>query len=256
MKIGICAAANQIALLKTGIADYAELNLSQVYEMTDGEIKETWNVLADSGVPAEAANGFFPPEVKLCGRLFDKNQVREYCKKALYNGAQLGIHICVLGSGKARYIDEPEKKEDCIIQLEEAICIAGDVAQEFGTTIVLEPLNKKETNVINTVAEGAVLCRKLNHPNVMLLSDIYHVALEHESFDVMSKNGDILRHVHIARPEGRLYPMEHDRFDYRTVKNALDKAGYDLRISIEGASPGEFVKSAQESLLFLKSLFC
>lgn len=256
MKIGICAGAKQIAQLKKGMADYAELNLSQVYEMTNGEIKETANVLAACGVPAEAANGFFPAEVKLCGRLFDKNRVREYCKKALYNGAQLGIHTCVLGSGKARCIDEGEQKEDCIKQLEEAICIAGDAANEFCTTIVLEPLNKKETNVLNTVAEGAALCRKLHHPNVMLLADIYHVALENESLDEISKNGDILRHVHIARPEGRLYPMEHDGFDYRTVKNALDKAGYDLRISIEGASPGEFVKSAEESLQFLKSVFC
>ena len=50
--------------------------------------------------------------------------------------------------------------------------------------------------------------------------------------------------------------MEHDGFDYPTVKNALDKASYDLRISIEGASPGDFVKSAEESLQFLKSVFC
>ena len=58
MKIGICTGAKQIAQLKTGMADYAELNLSHVYEMTDGELKDTAMVLAACGVPAEAANGF------------------------------------------------------------------------------------------------------------------------------------------------------------------------------------------------------
>ena len=256
MKIGICAGAKQIIQLKKGTADYAELNLSQVYAMSDGEIKETLDMLESAGVPAEASNCFFPGDIKLCGKAYDRKTVAEYCKKALYNGAQLGIHTCVLGSGKARNIEEGENQDDCIKQIEEAIYIAGEAAKEYDTTIVIEPLNKKETNVINTVAEGAALCRKISHPNVMLLADIYHVGLENEPLEIISENGDILKHVHIARPEGRLYPLENDGFDYALVKKAVDKASYNLRISIEGACPGEFAQSAEESLLFLKSIFC
>lgn len=255
MKIGICADVNQIVQLVPGAADYAELNLSGICIMTDNEIKEASDMLTSCGVPAEASNCFFPGDIKLCGKAFDRSKIEDYCKRALYNAARLGIHTCVLGSGKARNIEDDENLEDCLQQIEEAIYITGEAAKEFNTTVVLEPLNKKETNVINTVAQGAELCRKLNHPNVMLLADIYHVALENESFEDIEKNGDILKHVHIARPDSRLYPAENDGFDYLTVKNALNKANYDLRISIEGASSGEFTQIAEKSLNFLKNIF-
>ena len=90
----------------------------------------------------------------------------------------------------------------------------------------------------------------------MLLADLFHVALENEPLSVISDNGDILRHMHIARPEGRLFPKEGDGYDYTKVKEACDKAGYDLRISIEGRYEGDdFKKSAEESLSFLKKIF-
>ena len=256
MKIGICATAQQIIQLKEGTADYAELNLSQLYSMTDQQRQETQCMLSAAGINAEASNCFFPSGMKLCGTGYHKATVMEYCKKALYYGAQLGIHTFVFGSGKARNIEPDESVHDCIKQIEEVICFAAEIAKEFDSIIVLEPLNKKETNVINTVAQGAAWCHKLHHPNIMLLADLYHVATEHEPFDNIVKNGDLLRHVHIARPEGRLFPEKNDGFDYLTVRKTLDAAGYDLRISIEGASPGEFVQSAEESLLFLKSIFC
>lgn len=255
MKIGICAAANQIVQLPPCTADYAEFNLSQVYAMTSSEIQQTIDMLASCGVPAEASNCFFPGNFKLCGETFHKLKIADYCKQALYKAAELGIHTCVLGSGAARNIDDGENSDDCFKQIEEVIYIAGEAAKEFDTTIVLEPLNRTETNVINTVAQGAALCRRLNHPNVMLLADIYHVESEHESLEEILKNGDILKHVHIARPDGRLFPMENDGFDYLSVKNILKKANYNLRISIEGTSSGEFAQSAENSLSFLKRIF-
>lgn len=255
MKIGICAGAKEIVQLKQGTADYVEMCLTQIYSMTNSEIKETIDILETAGVPAEASNGFFPGNIKICGKAYKKQQVAEYCKKALYNGAQLGIHTCVLGSGKARNVDDGENRSECLKQLEEAIFIAGEAAKEFDTTVVIETLNKNETNLINTVAEGAAMCRKINHTNVMLHADIYHIAQEKEPFDVIWENSDIIKHIHISHPESRLYPLEHDGFDYTLVKNAIDKAGYDLRISIEGIRPEKFVKGAEDSLLFLKSIF-
>lgn len=255
MKIGICAGVNEVLQLKPGSADYVELNLSEIQKMSASELKNIQEQLRLAGQKAEASNCFFPANLKLCGSSYRKQSVSEYCKKAVFNASLLGIHTCVLGSGKARNIDDSDDRTECLKQIEEAFFVAGEIAKEFDTTIVLEPLNKKETNVINTVAEGAAFCRKLNHSNIRLLADIYHVAVENEPFDVISQNGNLLKHVHIARPEGRLFPTEHDGFDYLSVKSILDKAGYDLRISIEGASPGNFVECAQASLSYLKSIF-
>lgn len=256
MKIGICTDAAHIAQLQEGAADYVELNLTSIKNMSEAEFQEMEKILADKGVKAEATNCFFPGDVKLCGRRLDMVKVTVHTQRALERAAFLGIHTCVLGSGAARMIDEGENVKRCSSQLVEVFGRVGDIAKQYGTTVVIEPLNKGETNTINSVSEAVKIVRKLNHGNILLLADLFHVALENEPLSVIPDNGDILRHMHIARPEGRLFPKEGDGYDYLKVKEAVDKAGYDLRISIEGRYEGDdFKKSAEESLAFLKKIF-
>lgn len=255
MKIGICCGAKQISSLKTGTADYAELNLGQIYHMSGDEIKETKRILDGAGLTAETSNCFFPGEIKLCGKRYKRDIVAEYCKKALDKGAALGIEICVLGSSGSRNIENGENADECIKQLEESVFCIGEVAKAFDMTVALEPLNKRETNVFNTLAEGAEFVKRVNHKNVMLLADIYHIAAENDNINDIFKYRDIIKHIHIARPKGRLFPAENDGFDYSAVKSLLDRAGYDLRISIEGGCEGEFKSCAEESIEFLKSTF-
>ena len=78
----------------------------------------------------------------------------------------------VLGSGGARKIEDGENAADCQKQLDEVFYAVGDIAKEYETTVVIEPLNKGETNVINTVTEGAAMARRVSHPNILLLADI------------------------------------------------------------------------------------
>lgn len=255
MKIGICTDAAHIAQLSEGAADYIELNLTSIKNMSEAEFQEMEKILADKGVRAETTNCFFPADVKLCGRKLDMVKVSVYTERALHRAAYLGIKTCVLGSGAARMIDEGENAKLCSSQLVDVFGKVGDIAKNYGITVVIEPLNKGETNTINSVTEAAEIVRKLKHDNIMLLADIFHLALENEPLSVISENGDILRHMHIARPEGRLFPRKGDGYDYMAVKEAVDKAGYDLRISIEGAPFGEFKESAEESLRFLKGIF-
>ena len=255
MKIGICTDAAHIAQLKEGAADYIELNLTTLKNMSESEFREMELILDSKGIKAEATNCFFPADVKLCGRKLDMVKVSVFTERALQRAAYLGIKTCVLGSGPARMIEEGENVKRCSSELLEVFGHVGDIAKNYGVTIVVEPLNKGETNIINTVSEGAEVVRKLKHDNIKLLADIFHVGLENEPLSVISDNGDILRHMHIARPEGRFFPRANDGYDYMAVKEAVDKAGYDLRISIEGAPFGEFKESAEESLSFLKGIF-
>ncbi len=255
MKIGICTDAAHIALLSEGAADYIELNLTNIKNMGESEFAEMEKILDSKGIKAEATNCFFPADVKLCGRRLDMVKVSVHTERALERAAYLGIKTCVLGSGPARMIEEGENVKRCNSQLIDVFGNVGDIAKNYGITVAIEPLNKGETNTVNSVSEAAEIVRTLKHGNIMLLADIFHVALENEPLSVISDNGDILRHMHIARPEGRLFPKEGDGYDYSAVKAAVDKAGYDLRISIEGTPFGEFKESAEESLAFLKGIF-
>jgi len=255
MKFGLCTSPDKAAKLKPGTLDYIEMNLSNVQKMTAEELAAAKKLLEEIGTPAEATNGFFPGEVRLCGKDYNPDTVREYTVRALDNAAYLGIHTCVLGSSKARNIEEGDDRDSCLAQFEEALVIAGDVAKEYGTTVVLEPLNVKEANYLNTVAEGAVICRRINHPNVMLLADYYHVAYANEPMSVFTENADILRHMHISDPASRKYPLPTDGADYGPLAKALKDAGYNCRMSIEGGCPGDFVESTEAAMAYLRQLF-
>ena len=255
MKYGFCGNAAKAALLAPGTIDYVELNLTNISGMSDEDLKKASADLAAIGVPAEATNCFFPKTIRLCGRDYNRETVAEYSKAALDKAARLGVHTCVLGSGGSRNVDEGENFDACMKQFEEVLWTVGEAAKEYGTIVVIEPLNKKETNIINTVGEGAVLCRRVNHPNVKLLADIYHVALAEEPMTNLSDNGDILRHVHIAYVDGRTAPMPTDSYDYAAVKKALDDAKYDLRISIEGKIQGDFAETMTNSIAYLRTIF-
>ncbi|MBQ1947819.1 MAG: sugar phosphate isomerase/epimerase [Clostridia bacterium] len=254
MKIGICASPQE-AKCVCGMADYIEMNLSYLASLSEEEVKEIKADMDACGITVSATNNLFPGDMRLCGKDVDTDTIFAYIRKAIESAALMGVAFCVFGSGRQRNIPDTEDRMACEKQLTDMIRFMGDCAKPHGITIVLEPLNSAETNVINTAREGAAWVKKIGHPNVMLLVDIFHMVKEKESESVILENIDIIRHMHIAEPEKRLYPRSGDAYDYYALKKLLTEAGYDGGISIEGIPIGEFSESAPESLGFLKSVF-
>ena len=102
--------------------------------------------------------------------------------------------------------------------------------------MVIEPLRKQETNIINTTAEGLELVNAVADPNFELLVDFYHLASEKEDPAIILRARDHIRHLHMANPEGRVFPLAWDEFDYAPFFANLRQIGYAGRISIEAAS--------------------
>ena len=256
MRIGICLQPERIKLLKPGLADYAEMALFVLSKMSEGEIKEMKKAIEDLGLKAETSNGFLPgDEIMMCGENYKLGSIVEYTKAAFDKAAILGIDTFVLGSAKARFIKPEDNFSECMKQIEESTVAIGDVATEYGVTVVLEPLNHRETNTLKRVSECAELVRRLNHPNIMLLADIFHWSVEEEPASAIYENGDILRHVHIANPITRFAPKADDGYDYLPLKNMLDKAGYDGRMSLEAIYAEDYTADTSLSLPFIKSIF-
>jgi sugar phosphate isomerase/epimerase len=109
----------------------------------------------------------------------------------------------------------------------------GPLAGPHGVTVVLEPLNKGETNFFNSVAEGIGLVDAIAHPNIQLLADIYHMLREDEGPESILKAGARLRHCHIAEKESRTSPGTKGD-DFRPYFKALKAIGYQGGVSVEG----------------------
>jgi len=260
MKFGVCVSMVATAMDPIGISfvdvmadigfDYIELSLRDVVSLSDGVFSSLAAKLKRSGVPCEACNNFFPSEIKLTGPGIDLDRTLRYAANALDRAAQLGASIVVFGSSDARNVPDGFAASAARSQLTVLLGLLGLLAQQRGITIVIEPLNRRESNIINLAGDGLNLVREVNHANIQLLVDYYHLAAEQESPDVVLLAGEAIRHVHLARPEGRTFPTEWTPA-YADFFARLTRIGYAGRCSIE-AYTSDFASDARRCLQFLK----
>ena len=245
MKFGCCCGVDKLPLLKELGYDYCELNFTSVTTATEEEFDLMLKEIERWDLPAEAFNCFFSPQTSLNAEV-DFDFIREYCKKGFARAKKLGGKIAVLGSGGARRIPEGYDRTLAEEQFVQVLRICGEEAAKQDMQVAVEPLRERETNFINTVAEGMDFVRRAAHPNVKCLADFYHVTASGESLEAIETAGNDLIHVHISAPD-RSYPTVADAELCKTWKAALDKCGYNARISLEGKGLPDFETAIQKA---------
>jgi len=252
MKIGICTSPDNLAAAKRIGFDYAELNLSAVAALSEDDFAALVKTVKETGLPVEAMNVLFPGGITLVGPETNLDDAQAYLAKAFPRAQALGVDVIVFGSGRARMIPEGVSAEEAQKALVTAAWHVGESASQYGLTIVVEPLNRGETNSINSLAEGKAIVDAANLPNVQLLADFYHMSKEQEPMNEVVKAG-ALAHTHIARGEGRTYPLSKVEDDYEGFFRALSAIEYTGRMSIEGITQ-DFETDAPAALAFLRAL--
>lgn len=212
--------------------DYIELSLSDTAALPLPEFNLLKQRISNSGIPCEACNNFFPARVRLTGRAAKLPLALEYANAAMERAAELGARVIVFGSSGAKNVPPGFPKGAAWKQLVELLQHLGPIAAQYGITIVIEPLNQKESNLINRAAEALELARAVNHANVQLLIDYYHLMMERENPEIILSAIPAIRHVHFAQVDGRIFPTEANE-DYPRFFKVLRQAGYAGRCSIE-----------------------
>jgi sugar phosphate isomerase/epimerase len=234
MRFGICAPPDQAADLSAEGYDYVEWPLSRsagVFD--DDQYADLRRLAAQLPVRPEAWNVMLPARIVVVGPEADHDAMRDYVEVAFARVADLHGTVVVLGSGASRRVPVGFARDDALAQFAEACTIAGEVAEKNGITIAIEPLNRNETNLVNSVSEGAEIVRHVAHPTVRLLSDLYHVSVEREPLSDTADAGDLLAHVHVAAPDRRIPLPGHGEQELRDYFLTLRAAEYDGRVSIE-----------------------
>jgi sugar phosphate isomerase/epimerase len=111
-------------------------------------------------------------------------------------------------------------------------------AHENGTTVILEPLNRREAFYLRLVADAASICRDVNNPGLKCLGDLWHMTWEETSdMGAFISAGQYLQHVHIASRKRRLIPGEDGEADnYVDGFRGLKAIGYNKFVSFECGS--------------------
>lgn len=250
-EVGYCSPLKDLEAVKAAGFDYAELRTSEVAALSDAEFESLVLRLQRLALPVPATYLFVPREVRLTGPDVDEAVQMAYVRKALDRVSRLGASTVTLGSGPARNFPEGFPKAEAYRQFVGFCKRVGAEARARGITIAIEPQRKQESNLINNVTEGLELLKTVNDPNVQLTVDFYHVAEEQEDPAVVLAAKDYVRHVHMANPRKRVFPLRWEEFDYAPFFTNLRKIGYAGRISLE-ASSGDFAREAPIAIAFLK----
>ena len=117
----------------------------------------------------------------------------------------------------------------------------GEFALKHNTTVILEPLNRREAHYLRQVADAAAICRDSKSAGVKCMGDFWHMSEETSDYAALLAAGpEYLQHVHIASRGNRKMPGENGEVDnYVDGFRALKQMGYDKYVSFECGCNGD-----------------
>ena len=125
------------------------------------------------------------------------------------------------------------------------------LAEKHGVVLVVEPVNRYETNFINNLSQCADLLKKAGSPQVGIMADVFHMNIEDMQIGgAIADCASMLRYVHLA-DSNRLAPGW-GHLSFGEVFGALAQCGYDGWVSVEilpDPTPDAAARQAAEFLL-------
>lgn len=254
MRFGICTDSHNARNAARLGYDFIEIGAAELCpEGPESDWAPVRERILESGLSAEALGRVFPGEVRLVGPDRDMGRIEAYVATAFARVAEVGGRVVAWGSPDARRVPDGYPHERALRELGEVVALMGRVAATNGLIVAVEPLASTRTNVIWTVRHGLEMVRRLQHPAVHTMADIYQMYLNDEPLQEMARAGSDLAHVHVSDPD-RLPPGNpaHLPF-YREAFDVLREMGYDGRVCIE-ARVTDFTLEAERALAFLKGV--
>lgn len=131
--------------------------------------------------------------------------------------------------------------------------VAGH-ASRVGATIAIEPLNHYETHFVNTLDQGAELCRRVNRPGIRIMADFFHMSIEEADMArSMRESAPYIQYCHVADSNRKQPGRGH--LDFRPGFRALKDAGYDGFLGVECGLIGSTEDALREAATYLRKVW-
>ncbi|MCK2032351.1 sugar phosphate isomerase/epimerase [Microbacterium sp. KSW4-4] len=179
--------------------------------------------------------GAMGPGRSLLARAGDVAATQDYLRACLDAAAVLGASV-VAGpfyapTGVTWRMDEAERAE-VVGELRENLAPLAREAAAIGVTLAVEPLNRYETSVLNTVAQSLDALAPLLGAGVGLALDTYHLNIEEKRpADAVRAAGAAIAHVQVCGSDRGAVGDDHT--DWPEMLRALDDAGYRGALGLE-----------------------
>ena len=152
-----------------------------------------------------------------------RKEALEYMKSLIRKVFEMGAslyHGIIYATGGIFTGKGPSKEE--LGYAVEVLKEASAYSKKYGVNLCLEPANRYETYVLNTVSDSLELLNKIDEPNVGLLLDSYHMNIEEKDMyeSIVSAKGKIF-HFHVNENDRGIPGTGHIPWDdvFRALKD-------------------------------------
>ncbi len=160
----------------------------------------------------------------------ERREARAFIASIIDFAGALGAPA-IIGSMQGRS-GEGVGREMALSYLCEAVDELAERARRHGVPLLVEPLNRYETDMLNTVAQGMDLLGSLSTGNALLLADVFHMNIEEVDIAASIRSGArAIGHLHFVDSNRR--PAGSGHVDFGPIAAALRAINYDGYASAE-----------------------
>lgn len=226
---------------------------------------ELGRMLKNSGLRLAAVGtgaGWVKHKLTLTDADADKRRAaRDFVRRMIDFGAEAGIEAAgsdgaapaIIGSMQGRH-GGGVTRSTALRWLADELSALGEHASTRTARLFYEPLNRYETNLINTLVDGSSLLRMLSAKNVRLLADLYHMNIEEsDSAAALAAAGQDVGHIHFVDSNRR--PAGNGHIDYVPIAVALERIKYEGYASAEALPWPDSVAAAEQTIKAFRRTF-
>lgn len=220
------------AQLKTWGFDSVEIGLVDPNDIDPQHVKRE---LDEQGLQCSAICAIMTDERDLRGNDQQQKTGVEYLETVMQQMQVLGCQKIVgplySAVGRTEAYEEAEQKQQWQTVAGHLQKLA-EKAEADGQLLCVEPLNRFETDMVNTAEQGLEMLRQIDRPAMRLHLDSFHMNIEEKDLPAAIRSaGNLLGHLHACGTDRGTPGSDHT--DWAGIAEALQAVGYDDDVVIE-----------------------
>ncbi len=232
-----------------------------VEELTAAHRREMVRAMRDHGLSCAGLHWLLvaPPAGLHCtaNDATIRSRTWDYVHRLIDFCSDLGGPVMIFGSPKQRSASQVGiSVAEAVHRLSEGLSGCAEHAADNKVKILLESLDRSQTDVINTLAQALEVVNALQHPAIQTMFDFHNTTDETEPLHALVKKYyHHIHHVHVQEMNGKHLGTGSAAKDFVATFQALKDLRYDQWISLEVFDFAPGAKAiAGESIKVLRQL--